>query len=488
MRIITSILFIVLFMPSKVWAEVLPKEGSILNYRIIGFSLSPAEKTKEYRLEIADGNYSLESAFKDNIIKTINCNEEKVIAEVPAFGKQYTWRTICVKNNSIKMGPLHHFSTGSVPWVDTAVSRVRVLKKGPKYMDSYVFSDATTALYDMNGNAVWYLPYQESYVRDLKLSPQGTITLLLNNHPIEINYSGDTLWRPIEDDDTKQGSKKNEFHHSFCRLTNGNYMTLGTETMVWPAPADSAGTAERKIDFGTVVELDSTGREIWSWNSSKYYKTTDFFSHSQASVNVHENAFYFDEKLGVIYLSFKNTNTILKIKYPEGIVLDAFGATDYASMQDPDKNLFCSQHSCSSPTPGYFYIFNNNICHPESSSKVMLMKESGKNRAVNVWDYECTRDNDAGKTQKKGMYDKGGNVIELPDSCLFVSVPFGKVFIVGRSKEVLWSADFEKRKPSQPNWEEVVLYRSSIITRKDLERLIWIPTDGSKNVVGKRVK
>ena len=82
-------------------------------------------------------------------------------------------------------------------------------------------------------------------------------------------------------------------------------------------------------------------------------------------------------------------------------------------------------------------------------------------------------DNGAGKTPRKGRYDKGGNVLELPDSSLFVSVPFGSIFIVNRSKEVLWSAVCEKRKLSQPNWDEVVLYRASIITRKELERLIW---------------
>ena len=471
MRIVASIFFAVLFLPSAVWSQALPKEGSTLNYRIIGFSPAPGEKEKAYSIEIAAGNYYSADAFKKNIIKTISCSEEKVIVEVPAFGKQYTWRTLYGKSNAVKKGQLHHFSTGIISAVDTALNRVRILKKARKYEDSYIFSDATMTLYDMSGNPVWYLPSQGSYCRDLKLSPLGTITMLLNNWPVEVNYNGDTLWSAAGNDDTKQGSKKDNFHHAFSRLANGNYMTLGLETVT--LPGDSTSVPGRRINFGTVVEFDSTGKQVWSWSSSKYYKTTDFFAHSPANTDVHENAFYFDEKLKVIYVSFKFTSTILKIKYPEGTVLNAFGANDYASMRDPGKNLFCGQHSCSSPDPGSLYLFNNNICNPGSFPSVVLLKESGKNAVSKVWEYECAVEKDAGKAPVKGGNEKGGNVINLADSSLFVSMPNGQMFIVTRNKDLLWSAVCENRETSQSGWDDVVLYRASIINRKELERLIW---------------
>ena len=41
--------------------------------------------------------------------------------------------------------------------------------------------------------------------------------------------------------------------------------------------------------------------------------------------DVHENAFFFDEKNKVIYISFKYISTIIKLKYPEGIVLNTYG-------------------------------------------------------------------------------------------------------------------------------------------------------------------
>src|ERR1019366_9933437 len=97
----------------------------------------------------------------------------------------YTWRVIyTVKNGKVTKSAFNHFSTSCIPEVDTNQLRLRVLKRAVKYKDAYVFIDGHKALYDMNGFPVWYLPMKEdvqigkSEVRDLKLSPQGTITYL----------------------------------------------------------------------------------------------------------------------------------------------------------------------------------------------------------------------------------------------------------------------------------------------------------------------
>ena len=86
---IISLLFLI---PQRLLSQIVPKEGNILNYRLIGFSFPAAKPTVNYTIEIASGHLIDESSFRKNIIKTISCKTNKVILEVPYFGAQYTWR------------------------------------------------------------------------------------------------------------------------------------------------------------------------------------------------------------------------------------------------------------------------------------------------------------------------------------------------------------------------------------------------------------
>ncbi len=44
-------------MPIRLAAQVLPKDGSSLHYRIIGFSFPADKKATDYKIEIAQGYY-----------------------------------------------------------------------------------------------------------------------------------------------------------------------------------------------------------------------------------------------------------------------------------------------------------------------------------------------------------------------------------------------------------------------------------------------
>src|SRR5580700_1040792 len=124
-RFITLLFFIML--PLRLWPQVLPKEDSKLNYRIIGFSFPPEPKAVKYTLEIAAGNYNSEDSFKKNRIFTTGSKNHKLMAETPHFGAQYTWRVIYnSKNGILKKSGLHHFATLSSPHVDTTKLRMRI--------------------------------------------------------------------------------------------------------------------------------------------------------------------------------------------------------------------------------------------------------------------------------------------------------------------------------------------------------------------------
>ena len=92
-----------------------------------------------------------------------------------------------------------------------------------------------------------------------------------------------------------------------------------------------------------------------------------------------------------------------------------------------------------------------------------------------VWEYECPMDELSQQEQKKILFNAGGDVYELPDRDMFICMgsAYGKVLIVNRDKQVLWCAQPEKWSKFKKIWIDDPEYRASIMSRKDLESLIW---------------
>jgi len=495
-----TILGLIMLLPHYLKAQIIPWEGSTLNYRLIGFSFpSVKDATNNYTLEIAAGNYYSEDSFRKNIIITEHPATNKIITEVPEFGKGYTWRVVYGNNKPLKAkNTLYHFSTGTTKEVDTTLFRLRIINHTEKYKDALVFSDGNKVLYDMNGKPVWYLPLmnksfpENPCTQDMKLSAQGSITFLMGPDAYDINYNGDILWEG-PGNAKASGNDIENYHHEFTKLGNGHYMIFGNELMLCRIPtspddnlpivfndtikSDSIKAHYIKMPFGTIIEYDEQGNTIWSWKSSKYFQESDLVNYRPASgapiIDLHENAFFFDEKDSIIYLSFKNISRIVKIKYPEGTIIDAYGEKYEKNHPASGNNLYCHQHACKrSAATGCVFLFNNNGCNPGMPPKIKKFKESASAHEPlkKIWEYECTIE---------GNYPKGapsgGNVMELKDQSLFVSMGgfYSKMFIVTDDKKEVWSAIPEHWIPSQ-TWTPVMEYRASIIeNREDLERLIW---------------
>src|SRR4051812_23574242 len=121
-RVALCILSLVVFFPSL--SQILPREGSGLNYRIIGVSF-PAGKADKFKIEIAAGNFNSEDSFKKSIVFSATGKGGKVVAEVPSFGSQYTWRITSPSNEQhTGNNVFHHFSTLAAYNVDTGKMRL----------------------------------------------------------------------------------------------------------------------------------------------------------------------------------------------------------------------------------------------------------------------------------------------------------------------------------------------------------------------------
>jgi hypothetical protein len=503
MNRILNLIFLFFIYIQTANSQIHPAEGSSLHYRLIGFSFAPAaaagEKAVGYTLEIAAGTYYTEDSFNRNITITKQDKNEKIIAEVPAFGRSYTWRTVYSgKKAVIGKSPLFHFTTSTCPNVDTTMFRFRVLKNTGEHNSAYVFLDDNKALYDMSGNPIWYMPDIGGISitpRDLKLSPEGTITFLFDP-PYEINYNGDILWKG-PGSGVVSGDNAEHYHHEFTRLQNGHYMVLGIDSMLWKHAIRVAGdtcparalqgrqyainndTAFRKMPFGTLIEYDEKGHVVWSWKSSGYFDTSDLCNYMPPGrmrrIDVHANAFSFDEKNNAIYMSFKNISRIIKIKYPEGIVTAAYGEKYKPGGLATVNNLFCGQHACKHSAGGSLYLYNNNICDSNALPKIISLNEAGKDSLEKIWEYECIVEDLPQKDKKRYRFISGGNVEQLPDHSIFVCMSgmYSKIFIVNRDKQETWSALPERWDESEKRWEIMGQYRASITSRKELEHLIW---------------
>lgn len=489
------------------YSQVKPAERAILNYRLIGFSYPATQNGNRYLLEVAEGRYDDEQAFRKNISIKIYSTANKITALVPHFGKEYTWTISCEKGSRTVKGEIHHFATGNAPVTDTSIQRLRILSCSPGITDKYFFADGPGVMYDVNGMPVWYMPADTSNeirgCTDLKITEEGTFTVLSNNKAFEIDYDGNILWSsPVI---ITEDSILFVFHHELTKLRNGHYMTLMSSRNLSPV-ANAAGRKKYFPDLqdGRLVELDKAGKIVWEWATSDYFMGSDLPALSKKNdsshIDFHENAFSFNEQDSTIYLSFNGLSRVVKIKYPSGALVSTYGNLYKPEPQaaiaviSVDKviniqselasnYLFCKQHSCKMAKDGSLYVYNNNmqnlIPNPAANQQrkvrtpqVLKLKESASDHNVltPVWTFDCIP-----PEEQQIVSGGGGNVVELADESLFIStnVPHSKLFLLNSAQKELWTGILEKKTAANV-WENAPCYRCSIISSKEeMERMIW---------------
>ena len=466
-------------------AQVIPADSSILNYRLIGFSVPEQKGVTGYEFEVLQLTRSGTGAIVETSVFKKRTNTNRLIETVPQFGKTYKWRVNYYKRKKpAGSSDVYSFSTGYSRFVDTSKYRLRVTVNNMRNNARYVFADGSHALYNLEGEALWYLPDipgvvdETSAIRDIKATNRGTITFLTENNIYEIDYRGKILWQG-PNDGAVNGDKAEHYHHEFTRLSNGNYMVCGNETY-WAAIPKDADADDNKyrhakeidgryripVRCGTLIEYDNKGKVVWQWKSSLMFGDS-FLLHADKSKDgsvdprTHLNGFYFDEKKQNIYLSFRDINSIVKISYPSGKKLAAFG--QYGGQTAADGKLpFYGQHCCRVNRKGELYLFNNNTVgnlEKGDASTVIIASESREQKEyfdVN-WEFSCDM-NDSVKT----VSSSGGSVYELHDGLMLVSMgAVNRLFIVAGNKELRWNA-FIEAKPVD-HWRGVSNYRSSIL-------------------------
>ncbi|MCD6013621.1 MAG: hypothetical protein K0Q79_3483 [Flavipsychrobacter sp.] len=492
-------IFVVLFfvLPFYAQAQFAPAEAAVLNYRIIGFSFPPKKGTSEYLVEIANGHFNIEKEFTAHITHTASSATDSVIAEVRSFGSEYTWRVIYKSSGSVAAtSSLHHFSTGTLPVGDAKSKRLRVDKKNRGIKDTYILVDGVKMMFDLEGQPVWYFPGADSMVgalSDIKISPSGSFTFLEGRGAYEVAYDGKILWTRFNRDDMGMVAP-DAFHHEFSKLENGHYMSLLSEV---PLSGEALAADGRKrffppISSSTLQEFDENGKLVWAWRSRDYVWQSDLMEFQNtfpgSHIDLHENAFFFDERSGVIYLSMVGISRIVKIEYPSGKVLAEYGTTYPGKDTCPvagtapqlgqllANSMFCNQHSLKLGDDNCLYVCSTRKLPGNGSGEVfncpvVLKMKQSRGSLEKVWEFSC----DAIIKNLQGTMGGGGNVVLMPGGRLFISVgiPYDGMYIVDTKKQVHWSAGVETYDPQKNSWIPYVKYRASIITRQQMEKMVW---------------
>ena len=487
------LLYLLLFCGFSAAAQLLPADNSTINYRLVDFRFPMKKTTVNTVFELAVGHHTTVESFRKHIVKTASPRTGSVTVVLPKWGVEYTW--MLHGNTAAMPQDFHYVKTGKVSELDTALFRIRVIIQAQKFKDGYFFVDGTRLMYNMNGDPVWYLPDLPGvepanyiHLRDMKITPQGTLTFLLLEDAFEVDYNGKILWQAPHEGSVS-GDSVEHVHHEFNRLRNGHYMLLGKKYDKWylPQTLDTAQysyaylrwdsvrkTAYQQFEFGTIIEYDTAGHVVWSWGTKDYFMKTPLRPGVQKKMELldaHSNSLYFNEADSTLYLGFRNLSSILHISYPSGKVLNQYRNTSGPGGMMQNDALFCYQHSCSLTSDRRISLFNNNLCRIGALPEIVVLEQpkDGIGGLKKLWDFPCPIPVDP--TKPPLQFVAGGNAVELPDHSFFASL-YGdfcaRVFIVGTDKKLSWCVSPEMRNAVTKEWEGFDFYRASIITDQGL--------------------
>src|SRR5205085_3740500 len=139
---------------------------------------------------------------------------------------------------------------------------------------------------DRKGKPVWFYPYsqnnidQDPLLRNLRMTGDGTITCLDDSSCYEYSIDGKLLWK-APDNGKISGDSKEHYHHDFKKLQDGTYLTAGWK---YEYETNFYNPALRcQVRYNTLIQYDSSGKILWSWNEKDHVTKETIFGIYQPS-------------------------------------------------------------------------------------------------------------------------------------------------------------------------------------------------------------
>jgi hypothetical protein len=446
------------------FGQYLPKDSSKLNYNQIMFEAPLNKDAIEYTIFVTYD--SIKNPTSKDFIITQREKFPLFFVKNLELGKKYKWYVESTLSGKEKtQSNYFHFSI-----LNTSMANPKLYKaiqhyhKKNEILDGIIWCDQYRCAIDREGNIVWFMAAEHldlinaKVVRDFKLYPDGSLTFVHQPNASHTDIDLNSIWKAPYQGTVSQ-SEKEDYHHAFTMLPNGNYMILGNEKVNF---SNDTVTSDA-INFCNIIEFDKAGNIVWSWRMKDYFPY-EFLINSRIPtknglVDPHANSFTIDEKNNAIYLSFRDISRIIKIDKKSKKITESYGV----KLKDEDAifetDLFRLQHDIQLLKNNDMLIFNNNEIDSGKISCIEIVQlPSSKNDSFNVkWKFDLNYDQDS-----KGKIQRMGGVKIMPNgNFLICEGSNNRVVEISKDKEILW--DFALRQVDSTGRvnDKFALYRAN---------------------------
>jgi hypothetical protein len=445
--------------------QYLPKDGAKLNYNQIYFESLSLKNAIFYTYHIAyDSTESIED-FSTYSIKTQVSKTPFINIESLKFGKKYKWYVETkLKNNEIIKSDIHFFSLFECPYSDTTKYKFKQHYNSKKNVeDGIIWLDQAHCAINRKLEVVWFLaPINEDFqenkqIRDFRIYKDGTISFISDGEAYHITKDLEIIWKAPNTGEIS-GEKKENYHHSFEKLQNGNYMVLGNQ-YIELEKTDTKDTTEKNVEFTTIIEYNTNKDVIWSWKMLDKFPLDLLSNPNTNSIyNTHCNSCSVSTDGKKILLGFRDISRIIEIDKKTGNILRSIGTklnkTDTLVFE---TGLFRFPHDAKYINDNTISIINNNDVKNGKISSLLLLKLPIKNNKnlLMTWFFKFDFD-----TLSTGKSPKLGNYIVLPNKNLLINEgSINRIIEINPIKKIpLWDLIITKNYGNS-GWSDFAIYR-----------------------------
>jgi Arylsulfotransferase (ASST) len=436
-------------------SKIFPADKDTLNFTQVKFSIpkSASDYTYQWKIKKSSG---------DSILFTNDINEW--IFDQLEFGKSYQWsyQLINKKNKVIYQSSNFSFYIASSDFTSNVNYRYTVNTKTlASKFEGYLIMDKARSVVSRNGNLIWYLPISKTFplnadFRDLKMTSEGTFTCINDSFAYEIDIRGNVIWQaPLEHN--AFGIKREQYHHDFKKLPNGNFMVLGK---YWTKRVNPYNLDTTDIILGTILEFDKNKNVVWKWNSNDYFMDKDLFvniNDTAYKTDTHLNAFSTDGEY--VYAGFRDKSRLIKIQKSTGKVIATYGYNLEATKDHFAPQFFRRQHDATLLQNGSLAVFNNDsVMIPGVFSSLVVFSQPKTPGEDSKLELNLSMKFDELAT---GKCLTGGNVEQLKNGNYLVCLGANNRSVeISPSGKKIWDMLFYQFNQAKNRWDPFPQYRT----------------------------
>jgi Arylsulfotransferase (ASST) len=454
--------FALVCLPGYVNATVVPEQNARLNYTQVMFEFDPVRGADLYQLHVFEKG---SSPVLTKRVQSLAC----LISDGLYFGGRYEWHyTAFAKGKLLYKSPKFAFSIEPNFLVAKDRFRYTILQSTPNsYQDNLLFIDHLGVALNRKGQPVWFMPFdsaaykQVPVYRNLAMTHTGTFTFLRGEQCFEKDMQGRLIWQGPSDG-AVSGAGQEWYHHDFIKAKDGAYYVASYQYDSVAGNSRQGGNIQ--VRFNTLIQYDSEGRVLWSWNEKDHVPISEILNAADTGASVssgtHLNGFAWNEKENRFVLSFRNNSTLLKIDKGTGDIVYRIRGDEGNPFNNGSG--FFGQHSPVYTPEGNLLLYNNNTgskknqLHKQYPKVMLIDMPDGKRTPRMLWEYSCVM-----KEYPDGHAGKEGYAEQLPNKNILVNIGgANKIMEITRAGKVVWEMNCERYNPDENKWAPFTNYRT----------------------------